>query len=163
MMGAAKREEQEREAKLARGGCVCRSRVIRTTPGVFRTIHDANCPKFKLWMTDHIQGSVNPSGAAHAAAIHNMPDFDGATYSRSRDHVRLGKQMLRVLAVLRDGEWHTLPEIAQQTGDPEASISARIRDNRKEKFGGRVVEREHVKDGLWRYRLVEDDTVRPSK
>ena len=87
----------------------------------------------------------------------HLPDFDGATYERPRDHIRLGKQAKRVWGVLLDGEWHTLHEIAKTTGDPEASISARIRDLRKVKFGGHVVERDFVSNGLWRYRLVRHD------
>jgi hypothetical protein len=69
LMGAERREEQERRAKLERGACICRSRVIRISHGVYRTIHDPDCPKFKEWMTEHMKKSVNPSAAAHAAAM----------------------------------------------------------------------------------------------
>jgi hypothetical protein len=51
------------------------------------------------------------------------------------------------------GGWWTLPQLAAATGYPEASISARIRDLRKPKFGGHTVERRHVSKGLWEYRL----------
>ena len=82
-------------------------------------------------------------------------DFDGETYRSERDRVRLSRQLIAVREVLSDNGWHTLEEIAGRTGEPEASISARIRDLRKTRFGGHVVEREYVGKGLWRYRMVK--------
>lgn len=82
-----------------------------------------------------------------------LPDFDGATYERERDLARLTGQLRRVADVLSDGLWHTLAGIAKVTLDPEASISARIRDLRKGKFGGWTVEHRNVGGGLWEYRL----------
>ena len=82
------------------------------------------------------------------------PDFDGETYVRDRDHDRLWAQLGRVRKQMEDGEWHTLRDIAACCGDPEASVSARIRDLRKEKFGGHEVTRRYVADGLWEYRLI---------
>jgi hypothetical protein len=61
--------------------------------------------------------------------------FDGETYDAARDEKRLTKQLGRVYAVVRSGDWHTLAEIAERTGDPEGSISARLRDLRKSRFG----------------------------
>lgn len=82
------------------------------------------------------------------------PAFGGETYEPARDGDRLRAQLGRTRAVMLDGEWHTLHELAARTGDPEASVSARLRDLRKPKFGGWIVEREYVADGLWRYRLL---------
>ncbi|HIK62115.1 MAG TPA: hypothetical protein EYF98_15665 [Planctomycetes bacterium] len=80
--------------------------------------------------------------------------FGGKTYLPHRDYARLNSQLKRVFDVMRDGEWHTLPAIKVATGDPmDASVSARIRDFRKKKFGGFVVESECISGGLWRYRL----------
>ncbi len=80
--------------------------------------------------------------------------FDGETYDASKDQVRLGTQMQRVFDVLQDGKWHTLPEISERTAAPEASVSARIRDLRKERFGSHKVKRKRVADaGLWKYKL----------
>jgi hypothetical protein len=87
-------------------------------------------------------------------SLSDLPDFDGATYIRALDHERLGAQLLRVARVMADGAWHTLRGISGLTGDPEASVSARLRDLRKRKFGGHSVLRERVARGLWRYRLV---------
>lgn len=98
---------------------------------------------------------------AKAARLPNFgPDFDGETYDRERDHGRLNAQLSRVLTVMKDGRWHTLADLSATTGgDPEASVSARIRDLRKEKFGGYEVERRYVDRGLFEYRLVITQAV----
>jgi hypothetical protein len=84
------------------------------------------------------------------------PDFDGATYGKARDKVRLGKQLEDVFVFLDTNKgWWTLSHIRGNTGYPEASISARIRDLRKAKFGGHEIPRRYVKRGLWEYRLVK--------
>lgn len=84
-------------------------------------------------------------------------DFSGDTYDRALDQVRLNAQMRRVVRLMCDGRWRTLAEIEKRTGDPQASISARLRDLRKEKFGLSTVERrrrgEEVR-GLHEYRLI---------
>jgi hypothetical protein len=80
--------------------------------------------------------------------------FAGADYNPERDNARLGAQLLRVWSVMSDGLWHTLPQIAQATGDPEASISAQLRHLRKDRFGAHTVEREYIRNGLYRYRLI---------
>lgn len=83
-----------------------------------------------------------------------IPSRDGQTYDHDRDGARLHKQHNRVFACMRDGAWRTLRQIAEATRDPEASISARLRDLRKERFGAHGVERRHVRDGLFEYRLI---------
>ena len=85
---------------------------------------------------------------------HEAECADGSTYEHPRDHERLAAQRTRVKAVVRDGQWHTLDGISTTTGDPPASVSARLRDFRKEKFGALTVERQYVADGLWEYRLL---------
>jgi hypothetical protein len=82
--------------------------------------------------------------------------FDGADYVPERDNVRLTGQLLRVWGVVSDGGWHTLREISNATGDPEASISAQLRHLRKPRFGGCTVEREHIDRGLYKYRVLID-------
>ena len=54
---------------------------------------------------------------------------------------------------MNDGRWRTLREIATLTGDPEASISAQLRHLRKPRFGAYEVEREYLRDGLYRYKV----------
>ena len=48
----------------------------------------------------------------------------------AEDTLRLNAQCTRVYRALRDLRPHTLAEIAATTGDPEGSISARIRECR---------------------------------
>ena len=62
-------------------------------------------------------------------------------------------QLLRIWNVMSDGRWRTLREIATLTGDPEASISAQLRHLRKPRFGAYEVEREYLRDGLYRYKV----------
>lgn len=82
---------------------------------------------------------------------------DGETFDPGTDTVRLNAQMRRVADVMGDSRWRTLAELAEQTGDPEASVSARLRDFRKPRFGGFVVLRRRRQGGLWEYRLTVPD------
>lgn len=88
-----------------------------------------------------------------APDLDSMPRFDGATYQHARDHGRLASQLGEVLATVRNGAWWTLAALAFATGYPEASVSARLRDLRKAKFGGHIVERRYVSNGQFEYRL----------
>jgi len=88
--------------------------------------------------------------------------FDGKTYEHERDSGRLSKQMKRIFAVMLDGQWRTLDQIAQLTGDPTASISARLRDLRKPRFGRYTMSKRHVgppEDGLYEYRVLVNDKI----
>ena len=80
--------------------------------------------------------------------------FDGDDYVPKRDDARLTGQVLRIWNVVCDENWYTLREIADRTGDPEASISAQLRHLRKPRFGGHQVERMHMNNGLYKYRLI---------
>jgi hypothetical protein len=107
------------------------------------------------------------------------PPFDGK-YDVSKDHKRMAHQLDTVREFMADGVWRTVAEIVQaltthemaqgtclrcKTTDraqpcllahaTETGISARLRDLRKPKFGGYVVESKRRYDGgLWEYRLV---------
>lgn len=85
--------------------------------------------------------------------------LDGETFDPQRDAVRLTKQYKDVWAFMADGRWHTLHEVSVATGHPEASVSARLRDFRKRRFGMHEVERSHFANGLWMYRLVRNTAV----
>lgn len=74
------------------------------------------------------------------------PHFDGATYTLA-DRPRLAAQYIRVWHLMRDGKWRTLDEISAATGAPEASVSARLRDMRKPRFGENTIERRHIARG----------------
>jgi hypothetical protein len=84
--------------------------------------------------------------------------FDGATFDPGRDGTRLTKQFSRVWEAMKDGRWRTLAQLHTATDDPEASISARMRDFRKPRFGSHDVQRRYVADGLFEYRLVINHT-----
>ena len=88
-------------------------------------------------------------------------EFDGADYRPERDRLRLTGQLRRVFDLMTDGRWRTLAAIAEATRDPVASVSAQIRHLRKPKFGGHTVERRHVGNGLYEYRLVVNPNERP--
>lgn len=77
-----------------------------------------------------------------------------STYVEARDGMRIARQRRLVHGVMADGQWHTLQGLAEGLRYPEASVSARIRDLRKAKFGGHTVERRYMGSGLWEYRLV---------
>lgn len=84
------------------------------------------------------------------------PPFDGETYKHDRDFARLNGQLCRVKELMSDGKWRTLRDIADAVGGSEASVSARLRDLRKDKYGALSVEREYIENGLWRYRLKQE-------
>lgn len=87
--------------------------------------------------------------------------FDGITFNPSLDTERLQGQLQRVYEAVRSGEWLTLEEIGQRAGvKSQASISARLRDLRKERFGNHKVERRRRGTpslGVFEYRFVAKD------
>lgn len=89
-----------------------------------------------------------------AGPLFDGVDFDGETYERARDHDRLAAQLAQVRGLMLDGDWRTLAEISLSVGAPEASVSARLRDLRKKKFGEYTVERRYRGAGLYEYRIA---------
>lgn len=82
--------------------------------------------------------------------------FNGAVYDPDFDNRRLTGQIMRVFNLMKDGQWRTLEEISEATGDPQASISAQLRHLRKPRFGGFVVSKRPRGDranGLWEYQI----------
>lgn len=67
--------------------------------------------------------------------------FDGKTYTPS-DGPRLGRQLAQVASLMRDGQWRTTQ-----------SVSARLRDLRKPRYGSHPVERRRVSAGVFQYRV----------
>lgn len=96
-----------------------------------------------------------------ALAYHKPAYFDGETYDYNLDLDRLETQLGRVFAVMRDGQWRSLPEIRTEISrrfggtDSESGISARLRDFRKARFGRLVVERKRRSGGVFQYRIQE--------
>tara|TARA_R100000458_G_scaffold48091_1_gene47022 strand:+ start:278 stop:634 length:357 start_codon:yes stop_codon:yes gene_type:complete len=96
----------------------------------------------------------------------NNAKFDGSNYKPEHDKRRLTGQILRIFDTIKDGCWRTLEEIQKHNflnshrNDPQASISAQLRNLRKERFGGFTIEKRYRGDrsfGLWEYRLVKED------
>ncbi len=79
--------------------------------------------------------------------------FDGATYLHERDGLRLSGLMGRAFDCVKSGEWFTLAKLSELTGGSESGCAARLRDLRKERFGGFEVERIHTIAGIHLYRL----------
>lgn len=89
-----------------------------------------------------------------------IPLFDGNTYEEEHDRARLQTQLQAVRSVMLQGGWFTISEIKSLIGGTATpqSISARLRDLRKQRFGGFEVQRRRrgSKDaGLFEYRLSD--------
>jgi hypothetical protein len=80
--------------------------------------------------------------------------FDGDDYNDKRDRKRLTGQIERVFKAMKSGQWMTLNDIVEITGDPHASISAQYRHLQKPKFGKHVGEKRYIGNGLYEYRLI---------
>lgn len=90
--------------------------------------------------------------------------FGGETYNEQRDGERLTSQLDAVRHILSDGQVWTLYAIATQAElilgrrVSTPGVSARIRDLRKEKFGGLNIEKlspTTTAPGVWRYQMKE--------
>ena len=80
--------------------------------------------------------------------------FAGETYDEVLDGKRLASQLERVKLLMADRRWRSLSSIARIVGGSEAGVSARLRDLRKSKHGGLIVQRQRVAGtGLWVYRV----------
>lgn len=93
-------------------------------------------------------------------------NFDGKTFNVNRDQVRLNAQLDLVRTYLfRNRGWHTLDEIGSAVGAPPASVSARLRDLRKTKFGGYDIQRRlrGTAKGLYEYHLEFPDPHEANK
>lgn len=100
---------------------------------------------------------VQPSLFDPTPPVPTPPRFDGRTFDADADGQRLAGQLERVRALMADGTWRTLAEIAARVGGSEAGVSARTRDLKKKRFGGHKVEKRRrggANKGLWEYRLI---------
>ena len=80
--------------------------------------------------------------------------FDGSDYDHERDSERLKTQLQIIEDFMDSNGYKTLQQIADATGFPAASVSAQLRNLRKARFGARTVEKKHIKNGLYSYRLL---------
>jgi hypothetical protein len=112
--------------------------------------------KLGLVSGEHVEVTSYKAVPYDADLPESMPLFDGETFDLEFDYERLGAQMQAVYDVMEDGRWHFLAEMSEIVGAPEGSISARLRDLRKSKFGGFVVERKRMgTTGHYAYRLKQ--------
>ncbi len=107
----------------------------------------------------------------------NTPQFNGSDYDAVFDQSRLSGQIQRVHECMKDGVWRTLDEIAKQTTamkkaaakdgvevseDGASSISAQLRNLRKQRFGSYTVDKRSRGDrekGLYEYRLTSQSKL----
>ncbi len=113
-----------------------------------------------------MKNKIHPSEYQSAGPLFDVKpsfsksDFDGVAYEAKFDSSRLRGEMKRVYEAMAgqyNTFWLTLREISQITGDPEASISARLRDFRKRSFGSHTVNRRRRGDptrGVFEYQLL---------
>lgn len=84
----------------------------------------------------------------------------GESYNALFDCERLNAQQRRVYELMIDGKYRTLRQISDSTGDPEASVSARLRDFRSNEYLAKhfIMESERMpgleRRGVWRYQLL---------
>lgn len=85
------------------------------------------------------------------------PDAHGPpVYDPDHDEPRLHRQLAAVLAFMRDGAWHTVPEIAAVVPGTQTSLSAKLRTLRRPEAGGWIVERRRRagQAGVHEFRLL---------
>lgn len=92
-----------------------------------------------------------------------LADFDGETYSRSLDRLRLNTVLGCVYRALRDGKRWTLHELTAHCERAigrhvsQTSVSAKLRDLRKVEMGGFDVRSARAGDsGTWTYWLHQE-------
>ena len=94
--------------------------------------------------------------------------FKGADFDIFLDYKRLKSQIDRVFGLMRDGHWRTLQEIKTALENrypgscfPESSLSAQLRNLRKDAGGRHVVNRDRKKGrgGTYKYQLIERNTL----
>ena len=93
--------------------------------------------------------------------LFDNPHFYGSDIIPELDTVRLTGALCRVFEFMKSAAWHTLKEIEEATGSPQASASAHLRHltckdcgyNQKNKR-----RRGNVKHGLIEYQIIVNGT-----
>ena len=82
--------------------------------------------------------------------LKNEPDFDGDDYQPARDKKRLttGQHKVRMY-MERSPVYQTIMQISEALDMYPPSVSADLRNLRKERFGGRTVDRRYVRNGVY--------------
>jgi predicted transcriptional regulator len=84
-------------------------------------------------------------------------EFNGHAFVPSFDENRLTGQMRGIHGLMKDRNWRTLSEIENYTGYPQASISASLRNFRKDSWGKNIVNKQrrgNPAHGLFEYQLI---------
>lgn len=84
----------------------------------------------------------------------NNRTFDGDDYVEARDRSRLQTQLDVIRDYMRGAGPKTLERISKDTGFPSASVSAQLRNLRKEAHGGHIVTRKYIGGGIYTYTLT---------
>ncbi|GEM_PF-6609666 len=110
---------------------------------------NARKPRPRKAGVDGVAGMTQPD------LFTRQPAFDGATFEPAKDAERLTGQLATVRKYMRARYpvWRSLAELHERLNIPEASISARMRDLRKSRFGSYVVERQRRSPGTFEYRV----------
>lgn len=124
----------------------CRQQAMRAGPG-----------QMDLWRSDFLFDQEQLDALERAEEVTSAAhiSFDGPDLL-ALDVPRLAGQTAKVFELMRDGEFRTLTQIARACGCLETSAGARLRDLRKERFGGhRVVSRQVSGTSLlYEYQLI---------
>ena len=67
-------------------------------------------------------------------------------------------QLEQIKKLMLTGQWFTKYLLSELTGIELSSVASRIRDLRLEKFGGYIVERQRISNGVFQYRLLNPTT-----
>ncbi len=97
--------------------------------------------------------SMSLDGANHKEAVM----FDGDTYEAEHDKERLMSLLIKVRTLMAGGAWWTLHALVARTGGSESSVSARLRDLRKTKFGAYNIVRRRIADGSGLHEYMMDE------
>ncbi len=95
--------------------------------------------------------------------------FAGSDFDIYVDYKRLKTQIDRVFALMKDGQWRTLQEMQRDleerypdTHFPESSLSAQLRNLRKEYGGFHIINKQRrgrESNGTYEYQLLVRQTL----
>ena len=114
---------------------------------LFAEISDSTRPDFKKI-------------AKKSLTIHDSK-FDGSDVVKKLDNPRLEKGITRIFNYMKGERWLTLETISESTSIGESSVSAQLRNMRKDRFGGHTIEKRRKGErtsGLWEYKLIINES-----
>jgi hypothetical protein len=69
--------------------------------------------------------------------------------------IRRESRNRKLAALMHFGQWYTISAVARFLRCSETGAAARIRDQRKEKYGSRRVDKRRLPSGIWQYRMAK--------